>query len=124
MSIALWVAQVILALAFLGAGAMKLTKSKEELAENGMGFVEDFSPGAVRGIGAVEVLGALGLLLPALTGILPVLTPIAAAGLVITMLVAAAVHIRRGEQSDVIKNVVLGAIAVFIAWGRFGPYAF
>lgn len=124
MSTALWIAQAILALAFIGAGAVKLTRSRAELVEMGLVFVEDFSDPAVRGIGAVEVLGGVGLLVPAATGILPILTPIAAVGLVITMILAAAAHVRRGENADIAKNVVLGAVAVFVAWGRFGPHAF
>jgi uncharacterized membrane protein YphA (DoxX/SURF4 family) len=69
----LWVAQVLLAVAFLGAGATKLSQPKEKLAKN-MAWVEDFSQPAVRLIGAVEVLGAIGVVVPALTGILPWLT--------------------------------------------------
>ena len=89
-----------------------------------MAWTEDFSDGQVKAIGVVEVLGALGLVLPALTGVAPVLTPIAAAGLAITMLLAAAVHLRRGEKSNVAVNLVLFALAAFVAVMRFGPNAF
>jgi hypothetical protein len=85
--------------------------------------VEDFSATTVRVIGVVELLGAIGLILPAATGIAPVLTPIAATGLALTMVLAAATHIRRKEPSGVAFNAVLFALAVFVAWGRFGPYS-
>ena len=98
MIIALWVINLLLAVAFLGAGAMKLARSKAALQANGMGYVEDYSAGAVKAIGAVEILGALGLILPLATGIATVLTPIAAAGLAITMLLAVLVHARRKES--------------------------
>lgn len=121
MNIALWVVQVILALAFGAAGILKATKSNAELHDR-MAYVEDFSDAQVTGIGVVEVLGALGLVLPGLTGIAPVLTPLAATGLVVTMALAAVVHVRRGEGAMIAPNVVLGLGAAFVAWGRFGPY--
>lgn len=119
MNIALWVVQVLLALVFAMAGLAKLTQTKEALAARGMDYVEDFSTSAVRTIGALELLGAIGLILPALTGILPWLTPLAAVGLALTMVGAIIVHIRRNENSKIIINVVLLALALFVAYGRF-----
>ncbi|MEV4552494.1 DoxX family protein [Nonomuraea wenchangensis] len=87
-------------------------------------WVEDFTLTQIRLIGAVELLGALGLILPAVTGIASFLTPLAATGLAITMLGAAATHARRKEPTAVVVNMVLLAPAALIAWGRFGPYAF
>ena len=77
MNAVLWVLQVLLAIAFAMAGMMKLVRSKEQLAAS-MGWVEDFSSNAIKGIGGLEVMGALGLVLPAATGIVAVLTPLAA----------------------------------------------
>jgi len=94
MNIFLWILQAVLAAAFLGAGLMKLSQPKSKLQEN-MGWVEDFSDNAVKGIGAAEVLGAIGLILPAATGIAVILTPIAAAALAVTMVGAVIVHIKR-----------------------------
>jgi uncharacterized membrane protein YphA (DoxX/SURF4 family) len=121
MHVFLWIVQVLLAAAFGMAGVMKATQPKEKL-EPRMPWVQDFSPGTVRFIGIVELLGALGLILPAATGIVPVLTPIAAAGLAVVMVLAAATHIRRKEPSGVAVNAVLFALAAIVAWGRFGPY--
>ena len=118
MGVALWVIQGLLAVAFLGAGAMKLSQPKEKLAQN-MGWVEDFSQPAVRLIGAVEVLGAIGLVLPALPGILPWLTPLAALGLALTMVGAALTHLRRKEYGTIAVNAVLLVLAAFVAYGRF-----
>jgi uncharacterized membrane protein YphA (DoxX/SURF4 family) len=118
MGIALWVAQVLLAVAFLGAGATKLSQTKKKLAKN-MAWVEDFSQGAVRLIAALEVLGALGLVLPALTGVLPWLTPFAALGLALLMAGAVYTHLRREEGSAVVPPAVLLLLAALVAVGRF-----
>ncbi len=118
MGIALWVAQVLLAVAFLGAGAMKLSQPKEKLVKN-MAWVEDFSQPMVRLIGAAEVLGAIGVVLPALTGILPWLSPLAALGLVLLMLGAALTHLRRTEYGNIAMNAVLLVLAAFVVYGRF-----
>lgn len=124
MNVVLWIVAGLLALVFAGAGLMKLTKSKAEIMANpAMGWAEDFSPGTIKFIGAVEVLGAIGLILPAATGILPILTPLAATGLAITMALAAAVHGRRAENQQVVMNIVLLALAAFVAIMRFGPQA-
>jgi uncharacterized membrane protein YphA (DoxX/SURF4 family) len=118
MNIALWIVQVALALAFGMAGFMKLTQPYEKLSAR-MAWVNDFSPNIVRAIGLIEILGALGLILPGVTGILPVLVPLAAAGLVLDMVGAALTHVRRKESSIIVANLVLLALAAFVAYGRF-----
>jgi hypothetical protein len=124
MNVALWIVAGVLAAAFLAAGAMKLSQPRKKLADSGMGWVEDFSDGAVKGIGALEVLGALGLILPAALNIAPVLVPVAATGLALVMVGAVITHARRREPQLIVVNVVLLALAAVVAWGRFGPYAF
>ncbi len=124
MNTILWIIAGLLALAFAGAGLMKLTQPKHKLAASGMAWTEDFSDGQVKGIGAVEVLGALGLILPAALGIAEILTPLAAVGLALTMVGAAITHLRRKEGSMVPVNVVLGGLAIFVAVMRFGPNSF
>lgn len=118
MGIALWVVQVLVAAAFLGAGATKLSQPKEKLVKN-MAWVGDFSQETVRLIGALEVLGAIGVVVPALTGILPWLTPLAALGLALTMIGAALTHLRRTEYGNIAMNAVLLILAAFVAYGRF-----
>ena len=122
MNIVLWVLQGLLAAAFLMAGLTKVSQPKDKLVKQ-MGWVEDFSDNAVKGIGAVEILAALGLILPAATGIATILTPLAATGLVVTMILAGIVHVRRDEQSKLPINIVLLILAAIVAWGRFGPYS-
>lgn len=124
MNTALWVVAGLLALVFLGAGAMKLTQPKAKLAKAGQGWAEDFSDGAVKGIGALEVLGAAGLVLPALVDTATVLVPLAASGLVLMMIGAAVTHARRGEYPNIAANVVLGGLALFVAIERFDAYRF
>ncbi|HEY8589149.1 MAG TPA: DoxX family protein [Naasia sp.] len=124
MNTVVWIAQALLAVAMLGAGAMKLTKSKAELKASGMDWTEDFDENKIKGIGALEVLAAIGLVLPAVLDIAPVLVAVAAVGVVLLMLGAAATHARRGEQQMIVVNVVLLAIAAFIAIERFGPQSF
>lgn len=123
MNVFLWILQAVLAAMFGMAGVMKISQPKEKLAKN-LAWVEDFSANTVKFIGAMEALAALGLILPAVTGIAPILTPLAATGLVIVMAGAIVTHVRRKELSAVVINVVLLALAAIVAWGRFGPYAF
>ncbi len=123
MNVVLWIVAAILAVLFLGAGLTKLTQPKEKLAAN-MGWVEDFSPGTVKAIGALEVLAAIGLVLPAALDIVPVLVPLAAVGLVAIMIGAIATHARRKEAPMIAVNLVLLALAAVVVWGRFGPYSF
>ena len=124
MNIALWVAAALLAIAFLATGLLKITRSKEQLAAAGMGWTEGFSPSTITAIGVAEVLGAVGLILPAVLDVAPVLVPVAAVGLALVMVGAATTHLLRKETRMVVLNVVLLALALFVAWGRFGPYAF
>ena len=124
MNVVLWIVAGVLAVAFLASGLMKLAQPRQKIVESGMGWAGDFSDGAVKGIGALEVLGALGLILPAVFDIATVLVPIAATGLALVMLGAAVTHARRRENQMIVVNVVLFALAAFVAWGRFGPYAF
>jgi uncharacterized membrane protein YphA (DoxX/SURF4 family) len=118
MSIALWVVQVLLAAAFVVSGATKLSQPKEKLLKN-WAWVEDFSQRTVRIIGALEVLGAIGIVVPALSGIVPWLTPLAALGLVLLILGAALTHLRRTEYGYITMNAVLLILAAFVVWGLF-----
>ena len=117
MNLALWIIAIVLAVGFTASGLMKIFHSKEQLVSSGMGWAQDFSPSTIRLIGIAELLGAIGL-------ILPVLVPLAAVGLVLVMVGAAAVHARRKEWPFIAVNVVLIVLAVFVAWGRSGPYSF
>ncbi|MEO1290058.1 MAG: DoxX family protein [Chloroflexota bacterium] len=122
MNIVLWILQGLLTLVFLAAGSMKVTRSKEQLLATGerMAWVIDLSAGQLKLIGILEVLAAIGLILPALTNILSILTPLAAVGLVLTMIGAITLHLRRGDpQQAMMMNVVLLLIAAFVAYGRF-----
>lgn len=119
MHIALWFVQVLLALAFAGAGATKLFTPIAELATKGMGgWVTDSPQALIQFIGATEILGAIGLIVPAATRIAPRLTPAAAVGFVVLMGCAAATHVSYGEVGSVVPNLVLGGLAGFVAWGR------
>lgn len=123
MNVFLWILQGLLAAAFLAAGVMKSTQPKEKLAAN-MSWVNDFSARTVKLVGVLELAAAVGLILPALTGIAVILTPLAAVGLVVVMILAAVYHARKGEYSSIGVNAVLLILAAIVAWGRFGPYPF
>jgi uncharacterized membrane protein YphA (DoxX/SURF4 family) len=123
MNVVLWIVQGLLAAVFLAAGAMKVSQPKQKLAAS-MGWPADFSENTVKGIGAAELLAAIGLILPAATGIATWLTPLAAVGLAVLMVGAAATHYRRKEPQMIAVNAVLFVLAVLVAWGRFGPYSF
>jgi uncharacterized membrane protein YphA (DoxX/SURF4 family) len=123
MNVALWIVQGVLAAFFGAGGVVKATRDRKRLFDDGMTWVEDFSAGGVKAIAVLEVLAAIGLILPAVTGIAPVLTPMAAVGLGLLMAGAAVVHFRRGEIPYIGVTLALMAVALFVAWGRFGPYA-
>lgn len=118
-TIGLWVAQVLLALAFGAAGVMKLTQPVEALGAM-MNWVNSSPEMLVRFIGFVELAGALGMILPAITRILPFLTPFAALGFAIIQVLAIGVHASLGETATSLPmNLVLLALSLFVAWGRF-----
>jgi uncharacterized membrane protein YphA (DoxX/SURF4 family) len=116
-NIALWISQVLLALGFLFAGWMHAIRFQE--AKKQMAWVRDVPEPLARLIGAAEILGAIGLILPALTRILPWLTPLAASGLALLMILASAFHISRNEWRNLSSNLPLLALALFVAVGRF-----
>jgi hypothetical protein len=125
MNLTLWIIAGLLAVVYLAAGVGKLILAKEKLtAFAGGGWVEDFSAGAVKAIGALEVLAAVGLVLPAVFDIAPVLVPLAALGLVLLMAGAVVTRIRRHEPKAMMADLVYLAFAAFVAWGRFGPESF
>jgi len=123
MNVLLWVVQVGLTVAFAAAGFLKVTRSRAQLRPQ-MPYVEDFSDGTIRLIGALELLAALGLILPAWTGIATVLTPLAAVGLAVVMILAAVTHARRREYQAIAFNAMLFLLAAVVVWGRFGPYSY
>ncbi|MBZ5492259.1 MAG: DoxX family protein [Acidobacteriia bacterium] len=120
MNVALWVMQTILAFGFVFGGLNKIVQPKEKLAEKFRWFwVNDFSAGAVKLIGVAEVAGGIGIVLPTLLNIAPLLTPIAGISLAILMLGALVVHLRRKENSEAVAPLVLVFVFLSIAYGRF-----
>jgi uncharacterized membrane protein YphA (DoxX/SURF4 family) len=117
MNIALWIVQVVLAAMFMFAGVTKAFRYDHARAT--LPWVKDVTRGMTTFIGISELLGGLGLLLPAITGMLPWLTPLAAAALALVMLLAAGFHASRKEWSGIAFNTVLLLLAVFVAYGRF-----
>ncbi|MCE7042465.1 DoxX family protein [Dyadobacter sp. CY312] len=116
--IALWSAQVLLAASMVWGATMKLFTPIDELS-NMWPWAAQVSPAFLNFTAIVDILGALGLILPALLRIQPTLTPIAAVGIVVLMISAAAFHIQRDEASQIGANVAFAFVAIFIAWGRF-----
>lgn len=110
MTIALWILNGLLALAFVAAGSMKSLRPRTALVASGMAWAEDFSVPSVKLIGIAEVLGGLGLMLPLLTGIAPILAPVAATALAVVMIGAVVVHIRRQESAA--PSIVLGVLSI------------
>ncbi len=117
MNIALWIAQSILAAMFLIAGIMKSSMPLDKLGAQ-LPWVNEVPAYLVRFIGASELIGSIGLILPSLTRIKPILTPIAAIGLTLIMLLATIFHITHHEMPAIGFTLVLAGIAIFIAWGR------
>lgn len=120
MDVALWVVAGALGLLYVVAGTTKAVRDRDAMLKHeNLAWMNDFSPAGVKAIGVLEALGGLGLVLPRLTGVVPVLTPLAATGLALLQLGAAVVHLRRGEPRSVPVNLVLAALAAFVAVGRF-----
>jgi putative oxidoreductase len=117
-NVALWAVQIMLAAAFVLAGYPKAFMPIARIAKQ-MTWTAAAPPALVRFIGVAELLGALGLLLPALTRIQPWLTPLAAAGLALIMVLASAFNFTRKQSSHVTTNLVLLAMALVVVWGRF-----
>jgi hypothetical protein len=99
---------------------------REKLAAMGSSaqWVLEFSPGALKAIGAVELLAAAGLILPAVLDVAPALVPLAATGLVVLFACALTMRLRRGEKATISGDLLYLALAAFVAWGRFGPESF
>ncbi|SRR5204863_3713110 len=124
METVIWIAQGVLAAVFAMASVMKLAQSKAALlASDSMAWIEDFAERQIKGIGALELLAAVGLIVPAAFDIAPVLTALAASGVVMLMLGAGATHLRRGELQMLPVNLVLAGLALFVAIERFGPHS-
>jgi hypothetical protein len=125
LNLALWIATGLLAAVLLVSSA-KLFVPKEKMAAMGAAtsWVEDFSPGALKAIGALELLAAAALILPAALDIAPVLVPLAATGAVLLFVGAVITRLRRGEKATIVGDLVYLAMAAFVAWGRFGPEPF
>lgn len=122
MNTALWILQGLVAFMFALSGLLKIGRSKEDLKnmEEGMSWVDSLSGPQVKIIGTVELLAAIGLVLPHMTGIQPWLTPLAAAGLILTMMGAMILHIRRRDGAKpIMRNIILLLLATFVAFGRF-----
>ncbi|MFT4030256.1 MAG: DoxX family protein [Protaetiibacter sp.] len=120
MLIAYWIVAGVTALVALAAGAFKLARSKEQLAAAGLAWTEDFSPTSVKLIGAAEVLAAIGLVLPMLTGIAPVLGPIAGSALAVLMIGATVVHFRRHEPPVSLGVFALAAASAVLGFLAIG----
>jgi uncharacterized membrane protein len=119
MLIAVWIVSGLLALAYLVSGGTKALRPHAKVKLT-MGFAEDFAPWQVKVIGVLEVLGAIGLILPELLQIATILTPIAATGLALIQVFAIIVHVRRHDDPKRLPvNVILLVLAVFVAIARF-----
>lgn len=116
LNIVVWVLQVLLAISFGMAGVMKISMPISELAEGGMSFVNSFSLEMVRFIGISEILGALGLIIPAAIRVKPFLSALAAIGIATIMVLATAYHLSSGEPF--VTTIVLFVMAAFVAWAR------
>jgi len=125
MNLALWICAGLLAAVLFFAGTVKLVVPQERLAAAPGGrWTGDVSVGFVTFLGVVELLGAVGLILPAVLDIAPILVPLAAIGVVLLMTGAMVTHARRGETKAVFANVFYLLLAAFVAWGRLGPAPF
>lgn len=116
----LWIVQILLGLAFLGAAYGHTLGYARSVVRSGMTWMAAVGRQRMAIIGSLEILGAVGLVLPAATKILPWLTPVAATCFMVLMVFALIFHARRtGEVPNIVFNVILGALAASVAYGRF-----
>jgi uncharacterized membrane protein YphA (DoxX/SURF4 family) len=116
----LWIAQIVLSLGFLGFGYAHALGFERASTRPRSAWMADVGRDNLRIIGILEILGAVGLILPAATGVLPWLTPVAATALAILMVFAVVFHLRRsGESANAVFNAILGILAAAVAIGRF-----
>lgn len=118
MNTALWILQLIAAGAFLYSGINKTIYSEQRLVAKGQTGIEGLPIALIRFIGIIEILGAIGIILPSLLRILPVLTTISAIGFAVIMIPAAIIHYKRHEPNNVLTNCVLFVVCLCIAYGR------
>jgi hypothetical protein len=119
MNIALWITQMLLVLVFGYSALIKGTQSTERAVELGMTGVVNVRLPVMRFIAYCELFGVIGLIVPYATGVLPILTPLAAIGLAMIMVLAARIHLGLGEPATAAGNMVLLAMCLFVAWGRW-----
>ncbi|MEV6559662.1 DoxX family protein [Nocardia sp. NPDC051756] len=125
MNLALWIAAGVLAVVALAGGITKTFVPKAKLAAaSGGEWTDRVDAGFIKALGVVEILAAVGLILPAVLDIAPVMVPVTAACWVVLMIGAMITHLRDGGWKFAIVNLVYLGIAVFVAWGRFGPHSF
>lgn len=125
MNLALWIGTGLLAAVALAGGTIKVLVPRQKLAATPGGqWTEDVSAGVVKILGALEILAAVGLIVPAVVGIATVLVPVTALCWALLMIGAMITHGRRGEFRFAVLNLIYLMLAVFIMWGRFGPAAF
>ena len=118
MNIALWIVAGVFGIAYVAGGVVKLTMPYEKYAAK-LGWPGDFTPGNVRFMGVVEILGGIGLVLPGLVGVAPILVPVAASCMALYMAGAITERLRRGEYKELLGDLLFLAAMLFIAWGRF-----
>ncbi|MGO1971571.1 MAG: DoxX family protein [Propionibacteriaceae bacterium] len=127
MNIALWIIACVAAVAYAVGGASQafLTKEKYRSLAASQHWVDDFGAGHIKAIGVTKMIGAVGLVLPAVVGIAPVLVPLAACGLMLVMAGAATTRFRRNEWNYMVGDVAFLGMFAFLAWGRFAlaPFA-
>ena len=123
MDTALWIVSGVLAMIFMAAGLTKLTQPRAKLAAGPMPWAADVSDAQFRTIGLLEVAGAVGVIVPAVLGIAPVLSGLAALGLVLTMVGAIATHVRLGEAGRIAVPVVVLALALLVAVEHLAPHS-
>lgn len=118
MGIALWFVASLFATGFVAGGIVKLVSPYEKYAAH-LHWPEDFTARNVKFMGTIELLGGIGLVLPGLLNIAPVLVPVAASGMALYMAGAVTERIRRGEYKELLGDLLFLIAMLFVAWGRF-----
>lgn len=118
MNTTLWILQSLVAFTFIYSGISKSILSEKKLVANGQTGVEGLPLPLIRFIGISEIFGAIGIILPLLLNILPILTIISAICFAVIMILAARIHYKRHEYKSVFINIIIFLVCIFITYGR------
>lgn len=119
MEIALWIVQILAGFIYIYTAVMLLTQTREQVVDKGLGVIANFDRRFLKLIGLLQLLGAIGMILPHRLNILPFLSPIASICLLILMIAAFIIHLRQNDIQGTVPSIITASLTIFILWQTF-----